>query len=319
MLPVSDKLKDITASNFVDRVYSEVKHYDKEPRYFIRPTQSNCLFEILVNDILVHKEYTMEVLGSPKSINHAILQSGPQTITVKMYPLGNAMKRTYGTEETINTLLEKTEMNISVVKYEAFNISQDLEDELVIKEHKAPTKKGNNKFLGAGLPYYEYSFTFNADVPYNLQGWQDGQDLTKLDKDLLEAQVLSYYKKLKNVYLNKDEDALAKSYYGDIQIIAQSKYSSKQEIQEMWEESLNELNYKNKNFDPFENYVINFYGNGKIVALRHPSIEPVDRRIRGKSAFCFKYHTATRIRAFFPSIDLYLPKGESLENLRRIE
>tara|TARA_R110001583_G_scaffold19513_5_gene76347 strand:+ start:409 stop:1467 length:1059 start_codon:yes stop_codon:yes gene_type:complete len=319
MLPVSDKFKDITAENYVDRMFKAVKHYDKEPQYFIRPTQGNCLFEILVNDILVHKEYTMEVLGSPKSISHAILQSGPQTVTVRMYPLGDAMKRAYGTEKTITTLLPTTEMNISVVKYEAFNISQDLDDEIIVKEHHSPTKEGSDEFLGAGLPYYEYSFIFNAEVPYKLQGWREGQDLTTLDKDSLEAQVLSYYNQMKTVYLTKDEDALARTSFGDFLIIAQTDYFSKQKIQELWDEIKGNLYKKNMDFQPFENYVMNFYGNGKIVSLRHPSIEPVDSRLRGESAFWFKHVVGTRIRAFFPSIDLYLPKGEPLENLRRIE
>tara|TARA_R110001583_G_scaffold19513_5_gene76348 strand:+ start:1504 stop:2547 length:1044 start_codon:yes stop_codon:yes gene_type:complete len=319
MLPVSDKFKDITAANYVDRMFKAVKHYDKEPRYFIRPVQNNCVFEILVNDIRVHEEYSMEVLGSPKSINHAILQSGPQTVTVRMYPLGDAMKRAYGTEKTITTLLPTTEMNISVVNYEAFNISQDLDDEIVVKEYHSPTKEGSDEFLGAGLPYYEYTFNFNAEVPYKLQGWRESQDLTKLDKDSLEAQVLSYYKKLKKVYLTKDEDALARTSFGDFLIIAQTDYFSKRDIQELWDEIRGNLYKKNMDFQPFENYVMNFYGNGNIVALRHPSKEPIDSRLRGRSAFWFKYETETSIRVFFPSIDLYLPKGEPLKNLRRIE
>ncbi|WP_282057243.1 hypothetical protein [Maribacter luteus] len=319
MLPVSDKLKDITADNYVDRMFKAVKHYDKEPRYFIRPVQNNCVFEILVNDILVHKEYTVEVLGSPKSINHAILQSGPQTVTVRMYPLGDAIKRAYGTEKTITTLLPTTEMNISVVKYEAFNISQNLDDEIVVKEHRSPTKEGSDEFLGASLPYYEYSFTFIAEVPYNIQGWREGQDLMKLDKDSLEAQVLSYYNQMKTVYLTKDEDALARTNFGEFLIIAQTDFYNKKDIQEAWDEIRGNLYKRNMDFQPFENYVMNFYGNGKIVALRHPSIEPIDSRLRGESAFWFKYETGTRIRAFFSSINLYLPKGDSLENLRRVE
>ncbi|MBO0593975.1 hypothetical protein I2486_21455 [Cellulophaga sp. E16_2] len=319
MIPISDKYKDITAENYVDRMFEKVKHYDKEPQYFIRPTQNNCLFEILVNDILVHEEYSMEILGSPKNINHAILQSGIQTVTVRMYPLGDAMKRAYDTEKTITTLLPKTEMNINVVKYEAFNISSDLDDEIVVKEHTTPIKKGTDEFIGAGLPYYEYKFTFEADVPYNITGWREGQDLTKLDKEPLEQQVLSYYGKLKNIYLDKDEDALARTTFGDFLIIAQTEYFSKSHIQDLWDEVKGNLYKKNIEFQPFENYIMTFYGNGKIISLRHPSIEPVDRRLRGRSAFWFKYKGESSIRVFFPSIDLYLPKGETLENLRRME
>ena len=52
MIPVSERYNDITADNFVDQMVKEIKRFDEEPRYFIRPIQSNCLFEILVNDIV---------------------------------------------------------------------------------------------------------------------------------------------------------------------------------------------------------------------------------------------------------------------------
>ncbi|WP_438711100.1 hypothetical protein ACSTS3_21530 [Aquimarina muelleri] len=192
-IPIPKESNDITADNFVEKVVSQIKHYDKEPMYFIRPLQNNCVYELLVNDFPVYKDYGIEKLSTPIEINDVILKSGPQTVTVRLYPLGDALKNAYGEEETVTTLLPKTEMKVSVVKYEAFNISQDLDDEIVVKEHNSPTKEGTNEFIGAGLPYYEYTFTFNAEVPYSNEGWSNGEDLTRFDKEELEKQVLKYY------------------------------------------------------------------------------------------------------------------------------
>ena len=310
--------EDITSKNIIDKIASKVQYFKKQPRYFIRPIQTNCLFEILVNGLVVHEEYTLEKLSSPKSINHTILKSGPQTITVRMYPIGDAIKDAYGKGETITTLQSNSNVSIKVVKYEAFNISDELDDEIIVMQHNSPTNKKTDEFLGDRLPFYEYTFTFNAEVPYQLEGWSNGEDLSKFDKDELEAAVVKFYKTYQNIYKNSDEDALAKSFYGDLLVIAQAKYSSRKEIEEMWEEMVSELYYKDKEFGAIDNYVMRFAGNGKLVELRHPSMEPVDSRLRGYSAFWFKYILGDRIKGLFPVLDLYIPKGGTLNDLQTI-
>ncbi len=318
--PVSEKYKDITADNFINRMLKEVKHYDKEPRYFIRPVQNNCVFEVLINDKRVYNDYGLEVTATPISINHAILKSGEQTLTVRMYPLGDLLKDNYDTGNTITTLLDNTSMKIEVVKYDAYNISHRLSDENTVLTHYSPTKEGSKKFIGAGLPYYEYTFSFNAEVPYHIEGWQNSQDLTAFDKEELEAQVKKYYKQVKEIYLTEDIDALAKISFGDYLIIAKSKYYNKQDIKEMLNSLEEEIHYKEKDFGNFASEKMSFYGRNKIVSLRHTSFDPIDERLRGESALWFKYNDEEYgLSGYFPSVDLHLPQGESLENLRMID
>ncbi len=318
-IPVSEKYKDITADNFVDRMLKEVKYYDKEPMYFIRPVQNNCVYEILVNDVLMYKDYSLEVLATPIEINSGILKSGEQTLTVRMYPLGNLLKDNYGTGNTITTLLDNTSIKIEVVKYDAYNISHRLSDEKTVLTHYSPTKEGSKKFIGSGLPYYEYTFSFNSEVPYHIEGWQNSQDLTAFDKEELEAQVKKYYKQVKEIYLTEDIDALARINFGSYLMTAQCNYFIKENIKEMISSLEKKVKYKEKDFGDLENKKLTFFGNGKVIGLRHPSVEPIDRRLRGKSAFWFKYVKENRIKGYFPVIDLHLPQGEPLENLRMID
>jgi len=133
------KGKIITAANFVEESTKLVKRFPKEPKYFIRPAQSNCLYEILINDQLMVNEYGIEQYATPISINEGILKSGLQTVTVRLYPLGDALKDAYDEGETVTTLLPKTQMNIQVVKYDAFNIDSSLDAEKEVVLHKAPT------------------------------------------------------------------------------------------------------------------------------------------------------------------------------------
>ncbi|WP_438711102.1 hypothetical protein ACSTS3_21535 [Aquimarina muelleri] len=319
-IPIPKESKDITADNFVEKVVAQIQHYDKEPMYFIRPLQNNCVYELLVNDYPVYKDYGIEKLATPIEINHAILKSGSQTVTVRLYPLGDALQRAYGEGEMVTTLLPKTEMKVSVVKYEAFNISQDLDDEIVVKEHTAPTKEGTNEFIGAGLPYYEYTFTFNAEVPYSNEGWLDGQDLTKFDKEELEKKVLNYYKMYKQLYVNKKFDQILRLEFDQELRICKSLYKDENGIVKIWNEYKNEFDFEKKEYQSIENYEISFYGNNKIVCLKFPSKEPVDRRHRGKGAFWFKYKNDENgpTRARWTNIYLYIPKGQSLDLLQTI-
>ncbi len=320
-IPLSMKYKHITAANFVEEATKLVKHFPKEPKYFIRPTQGNCLYEVLVNDKFVVKEYGIEQYATPIDIGTMILKSGTQTVTVRLYPLGDAIVDAYGEGETVTTLLPKTQMRISVVKYDAFNIKNDLDDEKEVVTHNAPTDK-EGKFKGAGLPYYEYSFTFDAEVPYNLEGWSKGQDLTELDQDELKAQVVKYYKGIQKIYENKDQDALARLIFGNYMRIFQAKYWTKQDIEEAWLEALEELDFDIIEFGnqgEYKDYDLQLYGNKKMVALKHPSREPVDHRLRGQSGFWFKYIKGDRVKGRYNWYYLYLPEGEPLENLRVID
>ncbi|WP_158447915.1 hypothetical protein [Aquimarina longa] len=44
-------------SNYVTSIVPKIKHYDKEPMYFLRLTQSSCVFEVLVNSITHLKKH----------------------------------------------------------------------------------------------------------------------------------------------------------------------------------------------------------------------------------------------------------------------
>ncbi|KAA1242422.1 hypothetical protein [Aquimarina sp. RZ0] len=311
----------ITANNVVEKIFNKVKRFPKEPKYFIRPAQGNCAYEILVNDKLMVKEYGIEQYATPININYGILKTGLQTVTVRLYPLGDAIKDAYGEGETVTTLLPKTQMNIQVVKYDAFNIDSSLDAEKEVMTHKAPTDK-EGKFKGAGLPYYEYTFTFDAEVPYELEGWSKGQDLTEFHKDELKTQVVNYYKGIQKIYETKDKDALARLIYGDYLVYAQTKYWTKEDIKEAWEEDLEQLEWDIREYGEkgeYATYDLHFYGHGKLVTLKHPSSEPVDKRLRGESGFWFKYVKGDRIKGRFIWYNLYLPEGEPLENLRVID
>jgi hypothetical protein len=313
-------IEDINSSNVVDYIASKVKIYDKNPMYAIRPLQNSCVFEILVNGYLIYKNYDLQKLATPILINAAILKSGPQTITYRLYPLEDLMVDTYGKGETINTLLKNTSMNIEVIKYEDVKTGTRIGDEILIAKHESLTKKGTKEFIGSGLPYYEYTFTFEATVPYEIEGWSNGQDLTKYDKEELEAVVLKKYAQIKQLYLEKNVNKLVQIEYLKKSLREDtSDYRDKQTIKEYWDNYYADILLEDKRYQPLEGYQMQFFGNNKIVTFRHPVTAPVDPRLKGKAALYFlNTEDSGRIIATFTGVYLFLPKGEALtvENLQ---
>ncbi len=319
---IPEYLQEINASNFVSKIVENVKHYEKEPMYFMRPIQNNCVFELLVNDFPVYKDFGLEVSATPIEINNAILKSGEQTLTVRMYPLGDLLKDNYDTGNTIATLLDNTSMKIEVVKYDAYNISHQLSDEKIVLTHYSPTKEGSKKFIGAGLPYYEYTFSFNAKVPYENEGWLNGEDLTKFDKNDLAKAVEKAYLDTNKIYENQDIDQMARLIYqGELRNAVANYNTNSEELKEIWDWHLESINFENKVFFSLENVEPKFFGSGKIIALKNPSSQSVKRAFRGKSAFGFKYNLPNdkRNRGNWLDIYLYIPKGGTLADLQTIK
>ena len=307
----------LTSENLVSKIFNEVKHYEKEPQYFIRPIQNNCTYEILVNDFPIYEDYSIDVLATPLGINIGILKSGEQTLTVRMYPIGDLLKDNYGIGNTVTTLLDNTSMKIEVVKYDAYNISHQLSDEKTVLTHYSPTKEGTKKFIGAGLPYYEYTFSFNAEVPYENEGWLNGEDLTQFDKEDIKTALAKIYKNTRDNF--DDEDYISCVFYNGFLRNSKAKYKDKVEIEETCLELKKSVSIKKKDFFDLENCEIQFYGNNKIVVLKHSFTNPIDPRLRGKSGFGYKYEEEEDVFAEWLDIYLYIPKGGTLADLQPIK
>ncbi|WP_282116684.1 hypothetical protein [Cellulophaga baltica] len=314
------KPQEVTSGNVVDYIASKVKIYDKNPLYAIRPLQNSCVFEVLINDHLAYKNYDLKKLATPILINHYILKSGIQTITYRLYPLEDLMVDTYGKGETINTLLNNTSMNIEVIKYEDVKTGTRIGDEILVEKHESLTKKGTREFIGSGLPYYEYTFTFEATVPYEIEGWSNGQDLTKYDKKELEAVVLKKYAQIKQLYLEKNIDKLVQVEYLDKSLREDiSDYKDKETIKRYWDNYYADVILEDKQFQSIEGYEMQFFGNNKIVTFRHPVISPMDPRLKGEAALYFlNTEDSGIIIANFKGVYLFLPEGKPLtvENLQ---
>ncbi|WP_409417821.1 hypothetical protein [Flavobacterium sp. PS2] len=301
---------EINANNFEQKLAASVKHYEKEPMYYMRINKSNCVVEVLVNDYKIYKDYELSNLATPEEINHAILKSGEQTLTYRLYPVGDLIKEEYGEGGTVTTLTDNTAIAISIIKMDS-NSEKTLEDEEVIIKHVSLTD-AKGRFIASGKPYYEFTFSFNAQVPYVNEGWSKGQDLSKLDQKVLEQKAVEFYKEYGKIYENKEVDLQAKLNFGREKRAAIALYKKLSDIDGLWEEYLVDFNKKNIKTQPIDNYKKIFFGNGRIVFLLYQSLE---YPYRGGGALRVDYIDKDGDEAvFMPNISLYLPEGKKLED-----
>ena len=295
---IPDESKDIDRTNYAQRVYESVKHYDKEPVYYFRVHKQNCLIEIYINDVNFYGDFELSNIITPTRIGH-ILKSGPQKVKVKMYPVGDLINQDLGLENAppATTLSDKAGVAIDVVMIDNKS-RKGFDDEKLIVQKVNPKET-------AGKESYEFTFTFDAEVPYEFEGWTNGQDLRKLDPDLVHQKALEYYKMVGQLFLQKDLDSWLKVQYLLEKRVAGMFYQDKQYLDELVDEVKLEMN-REYTILPFENYTVEYMGDGRLVRLVTNSQDP---DFRGGGALYLDYDEGT----FLPGITLYLPKGRDLK------
>ena len=295
---ISSESKTITKKNYAEKVFENIKHYKSEPIYYFRTNKQNCLIEIYVNDVQMHKDYEISNLITPFEINQ-ILKSGTQKVTIKMYPVGNLNNESWGKDNQapITELSENSSVEISVVRIDEKS-NKGFDDETLITKQLSPKDI-------AGKEMYEFSFTFDAQVPYEFEGWTKGQDLQKLDQELVKKKSLEYYQMIGKLHLDKDLESWLKINYPLEKRIMGSSYSNLstlKKVEEVFEDDITGYDYE---IEPIKNYKMEYMGNGKLLRLRQNSL---DKNYRGKGALCLKFEDGI----YFPGITLYLPEGRDL-------
>lgn len=302
---------NITADNFVEEITKQVKHYPSEKVYKIRYSNDNCYFEMFVDGIRVHKLF---VRGGSTAIevSDLLFHSGKHTISYKMFPL-------YTLEEEDTTITQNTLVNNSYVTLElcSYDLKNEDAEDISYAKYGTPNIAIKNaqgdtiyKFAGAGKTYYEGSFEVELEVPYQLQpSFATAQDLRKMDQKLLMTKLLAKYKEVWQIYKSRELDNIARLEFDKSKDYAISHYESKETTKEDWEVFYNI--FKNNNtleMQPLENYKLEFFADGKLVALM---LDTKDNRFRGNTALWAKVDYKGGVRPLFLNRYFYIPQGET--------
>ena len=146
-------------------------------------------YEAYVNDILVEQSNETGMHNTLININQAILKSGTYNFRIKVYP-------TVGEEKGIEPQTLSF-LKVGLSKYEKIPVGEGALPDTYQYLQSYPIAK-----IDKPIPFYEVTGEFKAEVPYEVEGWSKGQDLSKMDQNKLQEKVVAYYQKLWNILNN---------------------------------------------------------------------------------------------------------------------
>lgn len=293
----------ITAENFMSEKEKSIKHYPNEPLYYIYIDHEQCFFDILVNDIPAFSYFKDGGIMSQVILNNYIAKSGKQKITYRLYP---QTKRENG--EGFKELTPYTRFKLTLYSKDYADTITSYDKEIKLLEHANLKQPGKSTFVGAGLPYYEYTVEFDATVPYNFSTLETAKNLKEMNKEQLEKKTVEAYDYMRTIMAEKEKDQyFSLVFNSDVRQI-QSEYYTAKDVREFENEDLFYFNTPSFKLEPLENYALKIYGDGKLACLENTS---TDTRLQGMSSIWGKYNAKEGgVRVRFVRILLYIPKGK---------
>ena len=208
-------------------------------------------YKLLLNDLIIDEDDGAEggAIETNSFVNSFILISGVQHLKIVVQSKKN--------EDSISTR-SLDYINIQIVKLKDIN-SKNSE---LINEF--------NISSAINISKNTYQWEFNTIVPYKLQGWSDSINLLKEDKEELMEEVIKFYtethKILNSGNASKYQELVSKRY--EETLVA---FYNNSGIQQEKEELSQRVKDAKDKMNPLKDFVIKFYGNGKIITLENSS------------------------------------------------
>lgn len=244
-------------------IYKQVKTYDYNPLYEVEFSQDACGYEILINGIPLHRYL---LLGSVNEqhipINDHILTSGKQEIIIRLFP-----------PQLSDQSWSPTLVDASKFKIKVFHRSPDnaIENYKQVFEFSTSHKPGTEKFLGSGQKFFEFKGSFDAKVPYQLEGWKNSKDLSKEDQDILLKEAVEAYNNFRNILIKKDVNAYASLMYDkEVELAKVFYWNTPADSKERWDEMSGTVREKRAVL-PLKDFKMVLYAGGKVLTLQPTS------------------------------------------------
>lgn len=218
--------------------------------YTVSFSSNGCNFRILINDVSVVDFFDSGAGTGMAPINPSILKSGIQRLKVQLYPVKGHEEKGINSIRPLDIFIKCKEYGQRLSDYETVLANPLGEVEIPI-----------------GTPYFEYECTFEAKVPYVLQGWSNCKDLR--EEPNLEEQVIKKLNELKLLFEKKKYDEITELMLYKQNSGSYSTYlpinEGLKKMAEMFDEMRNEFN----KVADIENYRIVFMGDSKLVYVEN--------------------------------------------------
>lgn len=222
-----------------------------KPYYVFDFNAAACMIEVLVNDVHV---FSLDLSGQAASmtpINFGILESGPAQLKVRMLPHSGELQL------DPNALLDYR-VKLFDLSNGTFNLLQE------IGKYSFPKPDPEQK-----LPFAQHELKFNAEVPYQLKGWKDGQKLK--DVEDVEWKLRKAYQRMAQLISNKHYDQYLQTIAKREEIMCSSMYLNDEMAKGRAKRLIRDFNdgFEVMPFD--EDVIIRYYADGKVASLKKPN------------------------------------------------
>lgn len=208
---------------------------------------------IYFNDIKISEENTP--VNSSVDLNAFALKNGKYKVKIQIFPVFRRGDTSVSPED-----IKSCKFNfVSFIRNkETQDISQyNTISQLSIKVPEAP------------VPYFEQEWEVDlTKLPYDLNGWNTGEDLRKMNQKELEKKVINYHEKIRNILNKGNAEEWANLTKKRFQETAVFYYNNEKQYQKSLDENLESVKkYCTDMMIPLEDYEMKIYAEGKLVTL----------------------------------------------------
>ncbi|WP_433812733.1 hypothetical protein [Flavobacterium johnsoniae] len=271
------------------KLLDNLKKYDFEPIYQIK-VKSNLSYTIAINGIPILNKYEADLFFSANNINNCIPKSGIQKIDIKLFP---PMKEDGTFEDYIGN--NSFELNIEQT---AWNHNGNLDKPKNISNYQLPKIDLSNS------KSYSYNYEFQADVPYKLIDWNEGEKFDLKDSINLKNKVIHFYEKLKFYFENKEGENYTNNLQKGLFNIYQASYYTKKDALDNYIKKIEFINKEEITLSSFDNYKVQILGNNNLISLKR-----IDGYNIGEGILRRNYIKNNVEKVQIDDIILYRPKG----------
>lgn len=226
-----------------------------QKEYYLNQKFGNFNYEIYINDILISSSISGNGTPGPYEINPYIFSSGNQKLRIKI-SAPTELGKEYLAPKDITDFQGKT--FISLLENENFDNVK------IIKEINFPP-------INSKVPFIEQEWIFEAEAIDGIDNLNKSQDLTKIDKEKLQQEVVVKYEQLKNLLNQGDGKTIVNEIEKPMLNILNSEYVPEQERLE-YKTNLEKYFDSHKGTLPsIGNFTLRIMGNGRAVALEYVS------------------------------------------------
>lgn len=223
-------------------------------------------YELYLDDILIDFYYGNSISNTTE-LNPYLLKNGKHTLKIRFLPKEGCSDKMVLPKDIIFNETAKWHIYFSKIvsdKNDPLGYSNSIDYKKSELKIKAPTEK---------VPFWEQTWDVDVkDLPYQVKGWSESEDLRTIDKDILQKEVVEYFSFLKDLLNNGKIDEflkLGKKEDDELDIVTYTTpEDSKIDYQNNREKMLKTCP---GNMQPFDNYEMEIYGNGRLVTLVIPN------------------------------------------------